>query len=183
MQHFTMPFGRLLLLVTIVLQFAADRVESEWTFVPKVQTVWMYNRTDVAIFCKVYGSGTAGNLLFKLKNSTILNQFKHDWVHDVKQIDEQTPQDYDYRSLAYWILESNPELDGVEVTVEAFENLQPINESLNCNYTLRYITQPTDVADPRTNATDVTADLTDHANDQTSHVWIMSTVFCLLSRW
>lgn len=84
--------------------------------------------------CEVYGG--AKNLTYELSssNSTTLNQFKQDWIKIVEWVNDTFER-------VYWIVESRPELDALELAVLAYEErseLQLINDSLNCNYMLHY---------------------------------------------
>lgn len=118
------------LVLTVVVQIL--NAEFEWTFTPKNQEIGMSNLTDVVLQCTI--QGVAENLSYGLHspNSALLNRFRSHWNKEVAWINTTTER-------VYWIIESDPELNGLEVIVDARQgNLDPIRESSNCNYTLRY---------------------------------------------
>lgn len=128
-----LPWMLLYLLTTSFL--VGGQVKSESLFVRGgPYHVQMCGGTHVALVCDVFGA-TSHDYRLDASNSTILHHFKSEWVHDVRRINESYNQ-------VYWIIESHPELEDLELFVQAFEldlpMLQLINESANCDYRLSH---------------------------------------------
>lgn len=164
------------------------QINAEWTFTPKAQNVWMTTESDVAMLCRVQGQ--AEHLSYELDspNSALLDRVRSQWIEGVKWMNANA-------EIVFWIIESNLELDGLEVFVNAFDHdeLNPINESTNCNYTFHYRTIPidvvtvTDVSLAETDAnteTDATTDPTRSSSKRTPRMYGVQHILTLcLLRW